>query len=545
MRDLRVRFGMLLGLALLPLLVFAVWQSFSEYNRVSQIQRQSINTAAKESVLELVNSIDTSKAVLRSIALSTDPENCDKAFTELVQQFDAFDRLFVADADGQFICTTSPVKSFENAFDVPERLTPDRPFVTEARNSGPNESSLPLIVIAYGDFENDILKKIYIAGFYQTRIMAFRENGSLPEDSSIAVVNAAGEVLVSSDPDFRQIKREWIKSAEESGRYNSLLKSADGTHRDTVIFATREREVFIVLNAPTQNMFSWDLINPLYSGIPPLLAWLFAFVVIWIAADRLVLTHLRNVKRTTMQFAAGDYSARVGPMASPTHQIAQLGQTFDAMANDIEAREKNLTDALIEKETLLREIHHRVKNNLQIIISLLNIQERKLDTLEGKSAIAEARNRINAIALVHKTLYETDDFQSIQMHDFLEKLSHNLGESLGVSKNSVNIVCDLAVLELEVDNAIPVALFLVEAFSNSVKYGVSKNGVITVRLTRDGDMATIDVTDTGMTNAGPVSANGTGKKLMTGFARQLAGKFKTSLIDGGSRVSLSFPVNAL
>ena len=114
-----------------------------------------------------------------------------------------------------------------------------------------------------------------------------------------------------------------------------------------------------------------------------ILAWAIGFFSLWVTTDRLVFSHLRKIKAASDSFSLGDLKARVGPMDNAPIRISELGQAFDDMADNIRERETRMLDNLDEKETLLREIHHRVKNNLQIIISLLNIQERKLDDVRA------------------------------------------------------------------------------------------------------------------------------------------------------------------
>lgn len=272
-----------------------------------------------------------------------------------------------------------------------------------------------------------------------------------------------------------------------------------------------------------------------------ILAWVIAFSSLWITTDKLVFSHLRRIKSASDKFSLGDLNARVGQMENAPTRILELAQAFDSMADNISQRETRLLDNLDEKETLLREIHHRVKNNLQIIISLLNMQERKLEDEAGLAAIQETRGRINAIALVHRGLYEGDDLRVIHMPIFLARLVEELKVGLGADNQDVKISTSIDPIDFKPDTAIPSALFIVEALTNAMKHGVPHGGRVDVSLIENEGDITVTVSDDGPGLSSSTSA-GTGSKLMKGFARQLSGEWKEETVTNGFKTSLIFSV---
>ena len=236
-----------------------------------------------------------------------------------------------------------------------------------------------------------------------------------------------------------------------------------------------------------------------------------------------------------------DRSARVGTLKNPPASLHALGRNFDLMADRIVEREAIIKDSLDEKETLLREIHHRVKNNLQIIISLLNMQERKLTDEKGLVAIVETRSRINAIALVHRGLYESQDLRFVKMQTFLDRLLPELSVALGLKERGISVSSTADCKPMEADTAIPVALFIVEALTNSVKHGVSKGGSIEISLIQSGEDVTVSVRDKGQViRDEQTSESGMGTKLMKGFARQLGGVLTTNSFANEYETTLHF-----
>lgn len=270
-------------------------------------------------------------------------------------------------------------------------------------------------------------------------------------------------------------------------------------------------------------------------------ALVFAYAAIWISTDRLIFSPLRKIRLASMRFAGGDFEARVADLNRSPEKISLIGTTFNEMADHISVREARLLDNLVEKETLLREIHHRVKNNLQIIISLLNMQERKLTDLAGLDAIQETRSRINAIALVHRGLYEGDDLRLIRMDVFLKRLVAELESGLEVEDAGIDVSLEVGCDTMEPDSVIPVALFIVEALSNSVKHGLPKGGLIQIVLECENQDVTVSVVDNGQGTPAD-SLNGVGYKLMRGFARQLGGEFVIQSRKKGHGVTLKFPL---
>lgn len=271
------------------------------------------------------------------------------------------------------------------------------------------------------------------------------------------------------------------------------------------------------------------------------LAWVFAYFAIWIATDKLIFSYLRTIKSASDKFSLGDMTTRVGPMHGAPTRITELGLAFDQMAENISVREEQILDNLHEKETLLGEIHHRVKNNLQIIISLLNMQERKLKDKAGIEAIKDTRSRINAISLVHRGLYEGEDLRIVDMPMFLSRLVNELKIGLGADVKSIKIEANIVPLKLPPDTAIPVAFFIVEALTNAIKHGKSLDSEVMITLSVKEENIRVSITNNSDEQFVINGQNtGTGTKLMQGFARQLSGEILIHQNKSSYNVELLF-----
>lgn len=264
-----------------------------------------------------------------------------------------------------------------------------------------------------------------------------------------------------------------------------------------------------------------------------LLSFIFAYGAIWLATNALIFQPLRTIQTISGDFSTGDLTSRIGDLPNAPPRIADLAKAFDSMAENISQREAAMLDSLVEKEILLREIHHRVKNNLQIIISLLNMQERKLKDDAGLSVIRETRTRINAIALVHRGLYEGEDLSVIEMDQFLDRLITELKTGLGTKELGVAIKTNIVDQNLKPDTAIPIALFIVEALTNAIQHGVPNGGNVSIMLMRTDGELVVTVSDDGPGQDTTIK-QGTGLKLIKGFARQLSGRISTKNTNGHS-----------
>jgi PAS domain S-box-containing protein len=143
-----------------------------------------------------------------------------------------------------------------------------------------------------------------------------------------------------------------------------------------------------------------------------------------------------------------------------------------------------LRASLHEKEALLKEIHHRVKNNLQVISSLLNLQASRVTHPIASEVLAESQNRVRAMALVHETLYRSDDLARVDIARYLEELCGYLFRSFGVDSNRIILRLNVTHVVLSLDRAIPCGLIVNEIVSNSLKYAFPENrvGTVTVEL---------------------------------------------------------------
>lgn len=185
---------------------------------------------------------------------------------------------------------------------------------------------------------------------------------------------------------------------------------------------------------------------------------------------------------------------------------------------------------------LMRELHHRVKNNLQTVSSLLGFQSMRLKDADAKKAVAEGRERLRAMALIHNRLYTDDDVETINIREYLTELISELQMSYG-KRESVTLNVDIANAQLDAETALPLGLIVNELVTNTFKYATAGNDglILTVLLTKDADARwELSIADNGVQPSSATSSNGGGfgLKLVDMLVQQLNGTWQQQFHNG-------------
>jgi PAS domain S-box-containing protein len=213
--------------------------------------------------------------------------------------------------------------------------------------------------------------------------------------------------------------------------------------------------------------------------------------------------------------------------------------------DELTARQAQLVQHLKERDVLLQEIHHRVKNNLQVISSLISMQVRKLEPGTSREALEECQTRVLAIALIHEKLYQSKDYAGVEFAEYARSLAANVFRTLGTSRH--NVTLDLAIdpIPLPIDRAIPCGLLINELITNALKHAFPgpRGGVVRVGLTRDGAELVLEVRDDGVGLPEAWNAyqmKSMGLQLVVTLTEQLRGALA---VDGrgGASFQIRFP----
>lgn len=216
-------------------------------------------------------------------------------------------------------------------------------------------------------------------------------------------------------------------------------------------------------------------------------------------------------------------------------------------ANEILAQKnEQVSKALSEKEILLKEIHHRVKNNLQVISSLLSLQSRQLESPQAREAIQSGRNRVKSMALIHQKLYQDEDLVGVETAEYIDKLTNSLVNSYKVDNTSIKILTYVDPMKLDVDTLVPIGLILNELISNSLKYAFKnqESGVLEIHLRRHESDILLKVSDNGQglpADFSIESSKSLGYRLVKAFSEKLGASLTIGHSPSGTHASMIIP----
>ena len=399
-----------------------------------------------------------------------------------------------------------------------------------------------------GDFGGMI-----VAGVENSRFAMAFQDLPLPPESQYYVLDRSGVVLAGTGQISGALKQKLAELPILTEKPLPFLLQ-DGTTAMTYTGVSIENGALTTLiGIPRSFFFPFKAESLWIVLFGPIAMLVLSIGLLWYFGNRLVSTPVAILMKTARAYSRGDLSVRPA-LAKRGGELGELATTFTDMANRITRREQELQDAIQKRELMLREIHHRVKNNLQIVISLVNLQSKSVSLPAAQEAFTEIQTRMRALALVHRYLYESDDLQSVNIGAFLTELASSLQMAYGISPSRVTLETKTDTVLEVIDRAVPLALFMTETISNALRHGFPENrpGLVRVSLKAlDNNQACFTVEDNGVglepeTDANhdgifhaPKQASGLGMSLAKAFARQVDGELSISG-PPGTTVSLLF-----
>jgi len=544
--TIRVRLGIALAFALAPVLVLSALQSGLTFRREAQVQRNDLVAAAQRSAASAQARIEAGGILLQTLAPRSVGFQCAPRLAEVAARIPGYLNLIRFDSIGRVACSAASVPADAARRDRPwfqalargERLVVSRESGVDYGGGSPSLVAAVPALDPQGGFDGALAAVISLAS-----LRPQAPDPTLPTGSEVALTDAAGHFIsttrISAFP-----ARVGNQLSEAAPGRASVWFGPDPLGRPRVLVSAPliNRDVYVLLSSPSQGLVSWAWVNPVSALALPLLAFLLALTAVWIVAERGVVRWIAYLQRIAAIYARGRFSVRPIQAADAPPEFRDLASTLGAMASTILARDAAIKDSFVQKDHLMREIHHRVKNNLQVISSLLNMQQRSLADPAARTAMSDTRQRIGALALIYRALYEGPDLKRVDLRDFLDELIAQLITS-EPSRGPIQTDLVLDPLIIDPDRLAPLALFAVEAITNAKKHGLeASGGILHVNFTVRGETAELRIADPGAAGGKAEVGQGVGRTLMTAFARQLRGEVTfCANRAGGLTVRLTFP----
>lgn len=554
--TLRGRLLFVLALTNLPLIAITLGLAIerAEYDR-EQAERalksevRQASGSLKE-VIEGVRQLLFASAHTNSIR-SKDATRC-TAFLKSMQPRigDRYSNIWLVDAEGKPICSMLPfdpkLRFNEREWFREARDTRDFSMgkIVEVIGSGQQVISASYPVMDEGRFVGVVgaaLRVSWLAGTVTTRTAA-------GDQVTITFMDGKGEVIMPDKSHSAQglLPAQRLDPTQARG---SIIE-AMGKDRQPHIYVLERLfadDLFMVGIAPANTLYGRALEAFSALIVPVILIVVVTFAVVGIGVYRSVLQPLAAFAEAVRAYRAGDFTIRPNPGRAPS-EIHDLAAQFGKMARAIGQRERRLERVIAHRDALIAEIHHRVKNNLQMVASLLSLQAGRVRSDEAREALNSARRRVLSLSVLHKHLFERDDVENVDVGKFLEDLCVQLrGSHVGSYDARIRIVCECDPLILPTRDAIALGLIVTEAVTNATKYAFpgKRSGIINVVLTVREDRVRLSVKDDGIggeSESDPALSGGLGRSLMDGLAGQLAGNLSVKH-DAGTEVVVEFTID--
>jgi PAS domain S-box-containing protein len=318
---------------------------------------------------------------------------------------------------------------------------------------------------------------------------------------------------------------------------------------DAIISVDREQRI-ILFNQGAEKIFGYAVKEALGQPLDMLLP------------KRLVEAHRHHIQEfagsPTIARRMGERNEILGrrkdgtefPAEASISKVEVEGQTMlTVILRDVTERtlaDEKIRTSLREKEALLKEIHHRVKNNLQVVSSLLGLQSRVISDPTQRTMFEESQNRVYSMALLHESLYQSDNLSQIDFPEYIGQLADYLFKSYGVTPDRIQLRTDFDQVALHMDAAVPCGLIINELLSNSLKYAFpgSRCGEIRIGLHEvENSEIRLIIADDGVGLTGGVDWTTTrslGLRLVRSLAQQLGATIEITS-EMGMEVQLTFP----
>jgi two-component sensor histidine kinase len=547
--TLRQRLQLIITVALLPIVLVSMLQGVERarldiaevHDRLIQSARAA--AASDQNVLASAEQILRAMGSLRDVADVGD--NCDEVLSEALIGVGYFSNMSRIDASGRVVCSAQPLAKNLNVAQLPvfQDTRKSRALAVSGQIKSRVTNS-PVIAAMLGQYRPDKsyngALSISLGTEWLNRML---RQSDLPRGAVVVVFDRAGQVAASNNPKVAGfIAASALKDGVLDGLSSDVMDDA-ANHWHYGVAGLTGNNVFVAFAMRESRLFGPTYIHVGIDLLLPIVMIALAWVAIWLATDRQVTQWILYLRRVAVAYRSGHYAIRPDLAEAPV-EFKLLGDAMSDMAAGIQDRDRRLRESVTMKTTLIKEIHHRVKNNLQIVMSLLSIQANQVKDAGAREALVQAQTRINALALVHRILNELEDQSTLDLNQLLEELCRQICECMGAADH---VRVDVQVPHRVVSGgvAVALALFTVEALTNIFKHAfpAQKKGVITVVMDQAGaGKLRLSIADDGMGFSMDTTGKSVGSRLIKTFGLQLGGVSSVRSEEGrGTVVELVFP----
>ena len=535
--------------ALLPVVVASFFQGLSTLENTRKLAFERLSSTASAIAERQRDPFVIAQHLLLAHATNADVINvtdrCNSALRASLSNYPPVTNIARTTADGVVRCSAVPFAGPINLTNEPwwqRGVNANGMTITKAPIFAPivrRDVLFLILPVRDADGQRDGTLTAAIDVNYLRRAL---QTAGEADEGTLAIVTRDGDIVAQGN-------RKLVFKPDVRARPDQPNEARD-TNGTTWIYTLHKlysSDLFVIYAEPREQLMALAVWQIRASILLPLISILLASVAIWVGTNRLALIWLRDLRSVSGRFAKGDFTGDRRRFDGAPEEIAAFSADLHSMADVIDRRNTDLTQALEAKSLLTREVHHRVKNNLQIINSLLTLQSGRVREGAAKEVLAQTRARISALALIHRLLYEQDNGYErgeVSIDNLMVELCTQL-RGASRSKPNVELICQSRKFPVPIDYAVPLTLFVVEAVTNAFRHAfpAETRGAVNLKFQLEDGDALLEIADNGQGFLVSDEAGQMGTELMRGFATQVNGKLSITSIEGvGTCVILNFPL---
>ncbi|GGE50619.1 hypothetical protein GCM10007276_29630 [Agaricicola taiwanensis] len=543
LKSVKSRIVALLALANLPAVFFAVAAGAWGYGEARDLQRLNVEQAADVLAARTAEVLGVARGIIATLSL--DPglaaggPACEARLEAAIANSDSYMGAFLGQENGTLICSAGVVPEQQGGrtslFEAVEQSDDSNPVVFLAETtSAESRRIIAARRVMMADGSTSLLALVIDRAAFEA---LFGE--ALPRPRAGAILTASGQTLAT---DLATQGTDWQPA---DGRFE--LNGAPGGFtafgedkqlRYYVAAAIPATTAYILVARPESVMSVQDNRQIITAIGVPLAMIAFGMMAVLLGLDHLILAWIRRLRIAAFDYAAGHYDTRVARLDEAPSEIADLGDAFNTMANEVTDRSNALEQAVADKDRILRELHHRVKNNFQMIASLLALQRRELPA-DVRPLLRVPEDRVLAMAAAHKASYATGEIGHVEVFDLLSDVALQIRQSFGARAPKITV--DTATPEerriaVDLDRAVPLGLLVSELISAGLAQTPDEDLAIAISRMSDGRSGfSVCIMGRGINDALPRTA--LPGRLVTAYIAQLRAK-----LDAGTANTLCLEV---
>lgn len=525
-----------MSLAVLPVGLVATFQAWQDVNRIHELERLAFNAEAEKALFPIRERLDETYGTTGTLSAlasgaSGNPGVCSRLMSQAVNRDEMLIYAGILLDNRQIVCSS-------NEADGPEVLSADLfdALATTGRSNsfqgvelvtgGSIHVSRP-IVMPTGD-------QRWFVTVWSDALLELDPNSDLITD--LVIVDRYGSIHSSTEEGRFPVGIDFATLRDAAGDI-FRTRAADGSEMLYSVAPVAGRSLLVLAGASSDQ-------NPVLGGsarfwplVLPMLMWAASLIVAVTASNRLAVKPLKALEKMTRAVRLGVRDIQPLQLRDAPSEFQSVYEKFVEMSERIMNSETDLKRSLEQKTVLIKEVHHRVRNNLQLLVSILNMQERELEDVQTKTSLDRFRQRVLGLSAVYERIYDGDDFDQGVSSEVIKDIAALVAKSEHLSSRQVQYAVEDMVLAQE--QAVPLAMLVSEAMAYLCARSSAVEITVAFSIDQEG-LATFLASNAGTADK-PTSSE-LPLRLLRAFALQLNGKMTMEDAQGRDSISVTFPV---